>query len=54
MGTYPLSWSFYLSFIFFAAHDELLLQKSDAKKTQLDDIQAELDEIKTLLHTIKS
>jgi voltage-gated sodium channel len=71
MATYPMSWSFYLSFIFFtafaflnmvigivvsvlekenAAHDrQILLDKSAEKLTQLDEIQRELDEIKSLL-----
>lgn len=70
MTVYPLSWSFYLSFIFFtafaflnmvigivvsvlekenAAHDELMLEKSEEKLSQLDEIQKELDEIKALL-----
>ncbi len=71
MGTYPFSWIFYLSFIFFtafaflnmvigivvsvlekenAAHDrQILLDNSQEKLTQLDEIQAELDEIKALL-----
>ncbi len=71
MGTYPLSWSFYLSFIFFtafaflnmvigivvnvlekenAAHDrQKMLEQQEEEMTQLDQIQQELDEIKTLL-----
>jgi len=75
MGTYPLSWSFYLSFIFFtafaflnmvigivvsvlekenAAHDrQMLLDQSEEKMTQLDEIQQELNEIKALLKAQK-
>ncbi len=71
MDTYPLSWSFYLTFIFFtafaflnmvigivvsvlekenAAHDrQILMDQSEEKMTQLDEIQKELDEIKSLL-----
>ncbi|WP_223787216.1 ion transporter [Marinicella meishanensis] len=71
MGTYPLSWAFYLSFIFFtafaflnmvigivvnvlekenAAHErERLLENSENKLTQLDQIQIELKEIRALL-----
>ncbi|MGJ8662634.1 MAG: ion transporter [Marinicella sp.] len=75
MGTYPLSWSFYLSFIFFtafaflnmvigivvsvlekenAAHDrQVLLEQSEEKMSQLDEIQHELDEIKALIKNLK-
>ena len=71
MGTYPLSWAFYLSFIFFTAfaflnmvigivvnvlekenaeHErQRLLENSEDKMTQLDQIQMELKEIRALL-----
>lgn len=76
METYPFSWSFYLSFIFFtafaflnmvigivvsvlekenAAHErQLILDQSKEKKSQLDEIQAELSEIKALFRSNQS
>ncbi|VAW44345.1 FIG00950713: hypothetical protein [hydrothermal vent metagenome] len=76
MGTYPFSWLFYLSFIFFtafaflnmvigivvsvlekenAAYDrQVLMDQSKGKTSQLDEIQKELDEIKTLLKAQKA